>query len=231
MLRLALGTLPVMLLILATALSLGGYLAFAAVRGAYTTSTESRFDVIADQLVAGIETAAALGIGVPEQVSLPDRLGDQAASDALIRSIAVVDPGGSVLFSGGSAPEETAGLATREQPILNDFGAPVATLVIYYDASSIEERIDELRGTVLFSAGLAVAGGGVTVALAIFLILAGLQRRARLYAEASGEDAFATPLALAAEELSRLEVPQAADRKHASPSSARQPYPSGTKDS
>lgn len=201
MLRLALRTVPLFAVIVGFAMALGAYMNYSGVRGAYLDLIRDRMQMVAADVGTVIESAVSVGIPPAEQVTLPALLARQAEADPLIRAIAVVAPDGQPLFSSlpeGAPPPApgAAGIARIERPALNDFGAEVARLVIFYDRSAPDARIDGFGTAVLadaLPAGLVAILAG---SLAAFLVLTRLHRRASR--AAAGRD---DPIAAADREI------------------------------
>jgi hypothetical protein len=208
MIGLALRTMPVFAVIIGLAMALAAYLNFTGVRTAYLDLIRSRMAMSAESIGNNIAIAHGLGIRLSEQVTLPALLGRQAAADPLLKSIDVVSEEGAILFSSDAVRVGTADAAAldagafrHQQHIVNDFGAPVGTVVVRLDGVVIDSRIDELRLAVL--AGSVPAGIGAVIGgcLICLLLLTRLHRRAEASVKGRAAD---DALGRAASELDRL---------------------------
>ncbi len=183
MLRLALRTLPLFAVIVGFAMALGAYMNYSGVRGAYLDLIRDRMQMVATDVGTVIESAVSVGIPPSEQVTLPTLLARQAEADPIIRAIHVVAPDGQLLFTSepdAGAPQagDAGEVLTIERPALNDFGVEVARLVILYDRSALDARIEGFGRAILadaLPAGLIAVFAG---SLAAFLVLTRLHRRA-----------------------------------------------------
>lgn len=196
MLRLALRTLPLFAVIVGFAMALGAYMNYSGVRGAYLDLIRDRMQMVATDVGTVIESAVSVGIPPAEQVTLPTLLARQAEADPIIRAIHVVAPDGRLLFSSepeadAPQPGDAGEVLTIERPALNDFGVEVARLVIFYDRSASDARVEGFGRAILadaLPAGLIAVLAG---SLAAFLVLTRLHRRASR-AAAGRDDAIST---------------------------------------
>ena len=181
MIRLALRTVPVFAVIIGFAMALAAYMNFSGVRSAYLDLIRSRMAMVAEDIARDIATAHELGIRLSEQTMLPGVLARQAASDPLMQSIDVVSEGGEVLFSSdrnrlGKAwdAQHDSGAFRHEQRIVNDFGAPVGTVIVRLDRTAIDAEVGALRFDILMGAlpaGVGAVGAGSLVCLILLTLL------------------------------------------------------------
>jgi len=208
MIRLALRTLPVFAVIIGFAIFLAAYMNFSGVRSAYLDLIRSRMAMIAEEIGGDITAADSLVIGLAEQATLPRLLVLQASSDPRMLSIDVAAEDGRVLFSSDidrvGMPDEAAadaGAFRLQQRLVNDFEAPVGTVVLRLDRSAMDAEIDGLRFDILRGAVPAALGAILAGCLLCLGLLTHLHRRARQSAEArTGDD----PISRAAAEMSGL---------------------------
>src|SRR5437588_2762487 len=209
MIRLALRTLPVFALIIGFAMALAAYMNFVGVRSAYLDLIHSRMAMIAEDIAKDIATAHELGIRLSEQTALPGVLARQAAADPLMLSIDVISEGGETLFSSdrdrigkaADAQRDTAAFR-HERRIVNDFGAPVGTVVVRLDRSAIDAKVGALRFDILMGAlpaGIVAVFAGTLVCLFLLVLL---HHKARRSAFSPAAD---DPIGRAAIEVARIE--------------------------
>ncbi|MFL5259938.1 MAG: hypothetical protein ACJ8AS_09300 [Hyphomicrobiales bacterium] len=208
MIRLALRTMPVFAVIIGFAMMLAAYMNFSGVRSAYLDLIRSRMAVMADGISRDIAAAQELGIRLSEQTTLPAVLERQAGADPLMLSIDVMSESGDVLFSSDKARIGHAnnsvedGMAFRyEKPVVNDFGAPVGTVLVRLDRARIDGEVLALRRDILteaLPAGLAAVVAGSLICL---LLLMRIHRTASQSASAGDDD----PIARAELEIGKLE--------------------------
>lgn len=210
MFRLAFRTLPVFAVIIGFATFLAAYMNFSGVRSAYFDLIRSRMAMIAEGIGNDISAANALGIGLAEQATLPNLLTLQASTDPLTLSIDVAADDGKIIFSSDAgrigvpdAGGADGGAFRYEEHIVNDFDAPVGTVVIRFNRSAMDAEIEQLRFDILNGAVPAGVGAVIAGCLICLVLLTGLHRRARQSAEGrSGED----PISSAASEMERLQT-------------------------
>lgn len=206
MVRLAVRTLPVFAIIIGFAVALAAYLNFSGVRTAYLDLTRARMEMIANAVGLDIVAANALGITLPEQVTLPELLARQSATDPSVRSIDVAGSDGYILFS--SDPQRI-GVASAEEPdvmrqtldVTNDFGMVIGVVDVRLERTGIEAAVERLRvdlfaGAVPVGLGAAFAG-----CLGALFLLSQLHRRARRVSDDSHNIA---PIDRAHEQMARL---------------------------
>ena len=208
MFRLALRTLPVFAVIIGFAVFLAAYMNFSGVRSAYLDLIRSRMAMIAEGIGGDITAAESLGIGLAEQATLPRLLSMQASTDPRMLSIDVAAEDGKVLFSsdvGRVGMQDDAGTdagAFRlQQRIVNDFDAPVGSVILRLDRTAMDAEIDALRFEILRGAVPAAMAAVLAGCLLCLGLLTLLHRRARHTAEASSGD---DPISRAAEEMRGL---------------------------
>lgn len=208
MLRLALRTVPLFAVIVGFAMALAAYMNFSGVRGAYLDLIRSRMATMAEDVHNDVNAALALGIRLPEQVTLPAVLARQAASDPLMLSIDVLGVDGEVVFSSDQArvgapdrPAEDPRAFRYTRNIANDFGAPVGTVIVRLDNAVITANVERLWRDVVTNAIPAGIAAVIAGSFACFLLLTRLHRRAAWMVRAEGGEA----LGRAAAEVERLE--------------------------
>jgi hypothetical protein len=182
MLKLALRTLPFFAVIVGFAMALGAYMNYSGVRGAYLDLIESRMTMVLDDLATNVDSAVSVGIPPSEQTLLPSLLARLTEAESLIRSIEVEAPDGEVLFTSASGRKGTqvavGNTFQLARTVKNDFGAPVAKLVVYYDRQAPTEKIDRLGASILSDALPAGILAALAGSIAAFLVLRQLHRRA-----------------------------------------------------
>src|SRR5262245_58474245 len=159
MIRLALRTLPVFAVIIGFAMALAAYMNFSGVRSAYLDLIRSRMSMMAEDIANDIVTANEIGIRLSEQTTLPALLARQTVTDPLMLSIDVVSDGGDTLFSSDAtrpgrkddAAGDTGAFRYVRQ-IVNNFGAPVGSVIVRLDRAAIDQRIDSLRFDIMTGA-------------------------------------------------------------------------------
>jgi hypothetical protein len=167
-------------------MALAAYMNFSGVRSAYLDLIRSRMSMMAEDIANDIMTANEIGIRLPEQTTLPALLARQTVTDPLMLSIDVVSEGGDTLFSSDAArpgkKDDAAGdggAFRYVRQIVNNFGAPVGSVVVRLDRADIDQRIDSLRFEIMtgaLPAGLAAVIAGSLVCL---VLLTFLHRHAR----------------------------------------------------
>jgi hypothetical protein len=207
MIRLALRTMPVFAVIIGFAMTLAAYMNFSGVRSAYLDLIRARMAVMADGIGRDIAAAQELGIRLSEQTTLPAVLERQAGADPLMLSIDVISESGAILFSsdkgriGRANASGGDAIAFRyEKPVVNDFGAPVGTVVVRLDRAHIDSEVLGLRRDILAEAvpaGLAAVAAGSLICLLLLM---------RIHRTASHSDRVRDdPIARAEHEIGKLE--------------------------
>ncbi|CAH1653180.1 hypothetical protein [Chelatococcus asaccharovorans] len=208
MIRLSLRTLPLFAIIIGLAMALAAFMTASGVSTAYRDLIRSRMAMVAQDIADDINNALALGLRLSEQITLPAVLARQAAADPLTLSIDVSGVDGTVLFSSDPAraghPDRRADdrQAFRyDQPLVNDFGAPIGNVAIRFDDAAVTRGVATIRAAAAQDAlpiGFAAVLAG---SFGCFLVLRHLLARARAAVEARGE---ASPLARATAALDTL---------------------------
>ncbi|CAH1658437.1 MAG: hypothetical protein KF735_16710 [Chelatococcus sp.] len=194
MIRLSLRTLPLFAIIIGLAMALAAFMTISGVSTAYRDLIRSRMAMVAQDIANDINSALALGLRLPEQMTLPALLSRQATADPLTMSIDVSDVDGVVLFSSnptraGHPDGRTDDLkAFRfDQPLVNDFGAPVGNVAIRFDGAAVARGLATIRAAAVQDAlpiGLAAVLAG---SFGCFLVLRHLLARARAVVEIRNE--------------------------------------------
>jgi hypothetical protein len=153
----------------------------------------SRYGFLTRDITTAFE--ANLGLGLPlEQIENATAILErQAALDPAITRIEVFGSDGQVLYStvgssrgwvaehleatGGSGPAPGENLTSR--PIVNDFGQPVGTVVLYRSSRLAEARDAEIRETLLQAVTAAMLAGVLIVILGASRLLRDVRRRLR----------------------------------------------------
>ncbi|MBS7700861.1 MULTISPECIES: hypothetical protein [unclassified Chelatococcus] len=199
MIRLSLRTLPLFAIIIGLAMALAAFMTISGVSTAYRDLIRSRMAMVAQDIANDINSALALGLRLPEQMTLPALLARQAMADPLTISIDVSDVDGMVLFSSSPAraghPDgraEDKQAFRFDQPLVNDFGAPVGNVAIRFDGAAVARGLATIRAAAVQDAlpiGLAAILAG---SFGCFLALRHLLARARAVVEVQGKaDPFA----------------------------------------
>ncbi|CAH1688303.1 conserved hypothetical protein [Hyphomicrobiales bacterium] len=208
MIRLSLRTLPLFAIIIGLAMALAAFMTISGVSTAYRDLIRSRMAMVAQDIANDINSALALGLRLPEQMTLPALLSRQATADPLTMSIDVSDVDGVVLFSSsptraghpdGRADDKQA--FRFDQPLINDFGAPVGNVAIRFDGAAVARGLATIRAAAVQDAlpiGLAAVLAG---SFGCFLVLRHLLARARAVVETRSE---ANPFARANAVLDQL---------------------------
>lgn len=208
MIRLSLRTLPLFAVIIGLAMALAAFMTVSGVSTAYRDLIRSRMAMVAQNIANDINGALALGIRLPEQVTLPAVLARQAAADPLTLSIDVADVDGTVLFSSdvsrAGRPDDRAGDSRAfrfDQPLVNDFGAPVGNVAMRFDGTAVARGVAMIRTAAVQDAlpvGLVAVLAG---SFGCFFVLRHLLARARGVAD--GADP-ASPMVRVAATLDKL---------------------------
>lgn len=187
MTRTALWLIGVFALIAAACVAFGAYFSSVTLVNAYRSAVEARFAVTAARVATVVERAAALGIALPAQTTLPALLEREARIEPALLSIDLVDERGSVVFS--SVPSRVGAVAEKapphavQKPALNDFDAPIGRVVMRYDPQVLAAGEAALQGDLWRIAWPAlVCACGATIAIGLLLAVA-LRRAAQRAAD------------------------------------------------
>ncbi|MBW7920589.1 MAG: hypothetical protein H3C51_00615 [Rubellimicrobium sp.] len=153
----------VMSLLLAGGLTLAGWMGISAIARADRNATEGAIAVVLDDLARTVESGARLGIAPAALAATQARIAAAQARLPVLRHVAVHDATGAQIFATPPDPGPAAGQARIVRRVLDDLGAPTATIIATYDATAGQRRMQALAR--------ALIGGGLPVAA--ILVLAG----------------------------------------------------------